>query len=101
MFQAYKQFFQGKEWTPGLNELVNLVDADLSEITSNGLKLLAIYADQVYIKYNIDSVKTSVYAPKDFPYGLVRMYSIMIDESPETICVFRDLRAAEAWLKEE
>jgi hypothetical protein len=95
----YKQFFEGGEWIPGSSELVDLSEADLSEISTNGVLKFVSFNESVYKKNNVTSTKTAVYAPNDFPFGLARMYSFLADESPETVHVFRDLQTAEMWLK--
>ena len=101
LLNAYKSFYTGEDWRPGLNELVDFSDADLKEITIEGIRNLAKLAENVFKAHNIISVKTAVYAPKDFSFGLSRMYEAISFESPENVNVFRDILEAEMWLKKE
>ena len=43
---------------------------------------------------------TAIVADEDLTYGLSRMYEIMTDDMPITTNVFRDMDAAQKWLKE-
>jgi hypothetical protein len=101
LLNAYKAFYTGKDWWPGQNELVDFSDADLKEITVEGMRNLAEFAESVFKAHNIPLVKTALYAPKDFPFGLSRMYEAISYESPENVRVFRDIVEAEMWLKIE
>ncbi len=98
MLAAYKDFFEGEEWSPGLNELANTSQADLFNITSLGLRQLAIYTQQVYRTNCLASARTSAYCPQDLPLKLVKIYEIWTNESPESIKVFSDIHEAESWL---
>ena len=99
VLNAYNDFFQGKEWRPGLNELADLSDANVSLITNQGISRLVELNKRVFKAHNIDSVKTAVYAPEDLPFGLARMYSILAEDSPENIDVFRDFFEAKSWIE--
>jgi hypothetical protein len=99
LIDAYEKWFQGDAWSPGLNELVDLSEADLSRITTSGVTKFVAYNEKVNRNNNITSIKIAVYAPRDLHYGLARMYSILADDSPEDVHVFRDIQDAESWLK--
>jgi hypothetical protein len=96
--RAYKDFYQGDTWLPNLNELVDVSEADVSEVTTNALRRVAEFTKSILNRHGVEFVKLAVYAPGDLPYGLARMYSAFADESPETVRVFRDLAAAKRWL---
>lgn len=98
MLTAYKDFFEGEEWSPGLNELAKTSQADLFNITSLGLRQLAIYTQKVYKTNGLASVRTSAYYPQDLPFKLAIIYESWIKESPESIKVFSDIHEAESWL---
>ena len=92
----YRAFLSGPEWRPGLNELVDLGDADLGQITPVGLVELARMVEGA-VSAHPEPVKVAVYAPRDLPYGLARVYSVQA-ESFERNQVFRDLDEARSWL---
>ena len=101
MLAAYKDFFEGEEWSQGLNELANTSQADLFNITSLGLRQLAIYMQKVYRTNGLASVRTSAYCPQDLPLKLAKIYESWTKESPESIKVFSDIQEAESWLMRE
>jgi hypothetical protein len=100
MLASWKGFFQGNNWVPGLNELIDLSQADLNGITTNGLEQLVNDAKTVYEKHNIHSVRIAVYAPENLHYGIARMYEALTFDYPQSADVFRSRQEAESWLKE-
>ena len=100
LLDSWKDFFQGDEWIPGLNELADISQADLTGITSGGLDNLVSYATKIYAKHNIHSVKIGIYAPEPLQFGLARMYEAFTFENPQTVKVFRCMEEAKFWLKE-
>lgn len=99
LLASWKEFFQGEKWIPGLNELANLSQADLSGISAGGLQSLVSYANTIYAKYNIRSVKIAIYAPKPLHFGLARMYEAMTYKYPQSAQVFRSIQEAVSWMK--
>jgi hypothetical protein len=99
LLASWRGFFQGGEWIPGLNELADLSQADLSDITSAGLESLVSYAKTIYARYNIRSVKIAIYAPKPLHFGLARMYEAITFKHPQSAEVFRDMQEAVSWVK--
>lgn len=100
MLQAWSDFLYSKQWAPGLNELSDLTDADLTRITSAGLKQLADFSNTFYRSNNIPEVRVAVYAPTHYLYGITRMYKAMTFDSPEQVELFRDKKDAVLWLQE-
>ena len=98
VMDAYVTFYEGSEWVPGTNELVDLSDADVTPITVEGLVSLADYTESVFRMHHVQNLKTAIYAPGDLPFGLARMYSSLAASSPEKIRVFRRIYDAEEWL---
>jgi hypothetical protein len=99
LLASWKNFFQGVEWIPGLNELADLSQADLTGITAGGLESLVSYAKRIYDKHNIRSVKVAIYAPKPLHFGLARMYEAITYNQPQSVEVFRSLQEAVSWIK--
>ena len=100
LLDGYKNFFEGGQWKPGLNEFVDMSAAVNSEISSDAIKQLAEYCEELYKSHSIDAIKTAVYAPSDLSYGIARMYTGWSGESPESIQTFRDYEEAKGWLEE-
>ena len=98
MLAAYKDFFEGEEWSPSLSELADISQAYLFNVTSDGLLELAKYAQHVYRTNDLAFVKTSAYCPQDLPLCIARLYEAWTIESPESVKVFRDIHEAESWL---
>ena len=96
MLNDFRRFFSGDKWIPGLNELADISEADVTGITADGVNKLAMLIENIFQQYGI-SPKVAVYAPHDLPYGLARMYSVSAEKF-ETHDVFRDLDEAKAWL---
>jgi hypothetical protein len=109
MLAAYKDLFEGDKWHPGLNELADISQASLFNITSVGLCQLAIYTQQVYVMSEHASVKTSAHCPKEtsvycplvLPLKLSVVFELWANESVESIKLFRDFHEAESWLMRE
>jgi hypothetical protein len=45
------------------------------------------------------AVKTAIFAPEDFPFGIGRIYEALTPKSPQTVQVFRDISEAKRWLE--
>ena len=101
MLAAYKDFFEGEDWSPRLNELADISQAYLFNVTSDGLLELAKYAQHVYRANDLAFVKTSAYCPQDLPFCIARLYDAWTIEAPESVKVFRDIHEAESWLMPE
>jgi hypothetical protein len=99
VMDSWEKFLNGPDWRPGLNELADLSEADISEITSEVIKELADYTREFYKGRGLDYVKAAIYAPKQVLYGLSRMYVSWTGETPEEIGLFEDIEEAKAWLK--
>jgi len=98
VIDLYTTFFEDDGWAPGLNELVDHSELDGSNLNGDGLRKIAMFASYFYKEHNISNVKTAIFAPKDLPFGLSRIYDVMTDDSPEEVGVFRDMQEAKSWL---
>ncbi len=95
---TYLEFHRGAEWKPGMGELVDLTQADMSRITADGLAALATAITEVFDEANVSAARTAVYSETDLPFGLARLYEAYTLESPESVQVFRDRDEALGWL---
>lgn len=101
MLSAYRDFFAGEKWLPGLNELADLSAAELSAVSTAALRKLALLIESTCTDCGVAAMRCAAYAPADLSFGLLRMYEVFCDYSPETTKTFRDRRAAEEWLIEQ
>ena len=98
IYESYKKFYTSNEWSKNLNELVDLSNANVENITGRGLTRLAKYVENHFAMHKVTSSKTSVYSPNDIAFGLARVYEAWTSESPEEIRVFRNEKEALNWL---
>ncbi|HEB27326.1 MAG TPA: hypothetical protein ENI05_06055 [Porticoccus sp.] len=98
---AYKKFIGGEQWSHSLNELTDLSQADLENITNDGMIELQIFAEQVYRKNNTAAVKVAVYCPNGLPNEMARIYEAWSGRSPEYVRMFKNIQAAETWLRRQ
>lgn len=106
MLTAYKDFFEGDKWHPGLNELADTSQVSLFNITRSGLSQLAIDTQRVYGIIEHASVKTTAYCPKEtsvycplgLPSKLALVFESWTNESVESIKLFKGFHDAESWL---
>lgn len=99
MMTGYRAFVEGAEWRTGMNELIDLGGAEMDSVTGHGLRRLAEYTERHMSRHGARP-RTAIYAPRDLPFGIARMYEAFSDESPEDVQVFRDFEEAKAWLLE-
>lgn len=97
MLDSYMDFYQSQEWKPGFNELADLREIGISDISSAGLRQLAEYVNSFYREQNITETKTAVISVDPYPDGMAQLYNSLIEESPERIAVFNDPSQAELW----
>lgn len=81
-----------------MRELVDLSEADVSNVTADGLVSLAMTLADLFERDGIELYKTAVYSPEDLPFGLSRLYEAYTADSPESVQVFRDRDEALSWL---
>lgn len=98
LVNAYKDFFTGEKWRPGMNELVDISQADCSMITPNGLSQLALIAQEHYKNHQCINVKCAVFSCSNVPFMLARMYQQMSCEERECLYFTSILMSAKIWL---
>ncbi|MGI9627840.1 MAG: hypothetical protein ACR2QM_13470 [Longimicrobiales bacterium] len=94
---VYTELVGHPEWRAGLDEFADLRGADLTAVSSEGLRRVAELSERLHS--GADKVpRTAVLVDQDVNFGLGRMYEAFSAESPETLQLFRDLDAALEWL---
>ena len=97
MVSGYRALQEDDGWNPDFDVLVDIREADLKNVTSDGLKTLQrVIAGQMQGLER--QPKTAVLASHDAQFGLGRMYEAYTAESPENVQVFRDPQQALSWL---
>jgi hypothetical protein len=77
--------------------LLDLRDAVAADISTPLVHKAASRAEE-RVDPRLESGKFAIIAPRDFLFGMARMYQILRDESPVEVRVFRDRGEAELWL---
>lgn len=103
LLNDWKSIFKRGVWIPDTNELADLSEADLSSLTTDGIRELADYFSSMSTKnINVTSMKkTAIYAPNTLNFGLARMYSVFAFESSQNIEIFYKREEAIQWLKND
>ncbi len=104
LLASYKKYFEGDEWFPGLNELVDLSQIKYTGVTedgltSEGLKKLAAYMETINTKYKITYTKVAIYVTEKSQIELERVFDAFNKDPTATSRVFNDIQQAELWLK--
>lgn len=94
---SYEQLYASDEWIPGLNELADLSECDMSEFTTDGLRGIAKLVREA-IKGTGKDFRSAVIAQDDLAYMLVHMYGLINAESKEEAHVFRSASEACDWI---
>ena len=94
---ALRAFFEDAAWEPGCHTFIDIREADMAEVTSNGLKIVAAVS-KAYVRDLEGEFRTAVLVSHDAVFGLGRMYEAYTVESKQTVQVFRDLQQALSWL---
>ena len=100
LLNSYKEYFENEDWIPLSKEIVDLSELDKTTVTSDGMRHLASYIENILSERGITTYHTAIYAPHDLTFGLSRIYDAMTDKSPEFVMVFRQLSDAVSWIKE-
>jgi len=80
------------EFRPDFRQLVDM--SDLTEIKVGSGLIMNASRNQFFSP----GVRRALVATSDAAFGMARMYAIASENAGQTIEVFRDINAAEAWL---
>lgn len=98
MLSAFDAFQHSETWQPQQLELSDFSQADLRQITSDGLRRRADFVTEHLIRHQVPEQRCAAYVTDDHDYGMLRIYDALTIESPVKHEVFRNLLAARAWL---
>lgn len=80
------------DFDPTYQQLVDLRDVSALRVSSDTIARVA--RESAFAP----GVRRAVVAPTDYHFGMGRMFDLYSDAAGQTVAVFRDLDAAEAWL---
>ena len=95
LLPSYERAYGDPLWQPQFAELADLRGADMTQITTSGLRRLMAHLEPLYQGIDHDA---AVVAPTDLNFGLARLYEMESSESSQTTRVFRDFSEAVTWL---
>jgi hypothetical protein len=81
------------EFDPAYDQLLDLSEANGSEITANGVRALASRPPLFS-----PSARRAIVVRSDLGFGMSRMFELAREGKSGEVRVFRDLEAARAWL---
>ncbi len=93
----YEHFFQGSEFNPFMDILIDLRETNSRQRSSGILHQLARFVRERFRDVNTRR-KVAVVAPGSLSFGLARMYQAFADSVPWDFAVFRTADDAFAWL---
>ena len=100
LLNDWESIIDSGAWIPDTNELADLSEADLSNITTDGIRALADYFISLSTENNVTpNKKTAIYAPNELNFGLARMYGIFAFGSSQNIEFFYKREEAIQWLE--
>ena len=97
LLSSYKQLLEDEKFKPGFHELADMRNAQMTGVTSEGLRHLSSMVES-HLTGKCKGFKTAVIAPKDFLYGMSRMYEMISDGTSETVMVFKEPNKAIEWI---
>jgi hypothetical protein len=98
MQRSHRALYAHPTWQPGMDELVDLRQADLSAITRQGMQELAKIVAQATGDRE-ESFRTAILAATDLGFGMARLYQGNQPDDVGTVQVFRDEAEALGWLE--
>jgi hypothetical protein len=101
LVERWEKFFYSDKWYPGLNNLSDLTQADTGIVTGDGIIKLANLINRVYRKHNGGDKKAAILVPDTLLFGIARMFTSWMGETPIKLGIFQDRYEALAWLADE
>ena len=99
VLESWKRFLKGDQWRPGLNELADVSQADMSQVPKNLFQKLAKLISHYYGKHSSAPSRLAIFAPRPVQHGMSRMYIAWADDSAQTIRIFDDIEEAKSWVR--
>ncbi|MBN2280507.1 MAG: hypothetical protein JXQ65_08005 [Candidatus Marinimicrobia bacterium] len=96
VLESFKNFHHANGWSPYYNELVDLSEAELTDITKFTIMEFKQFIETV-LSQNDHKKKVAIYAPNSLQFGISRSFSTQIEDL-QYIQVFKKLEEAKQWL---
>ena len=93
---AYRSLFEGERFKPGMIEIVDMRDAQMSAVTNDGLYRLSAMVNR-HLEGKCEKFKVAIIAPALLSYGISRAYEVISASSAENVRVFREIDKACEW----
>jgi ribosome modulation factor len=94
---SYAELYAHEKWIPGMDELADLRNADMTQITTDGLRGIAKLVREAIKGHGVE-FRSAVIASDELAQALIRLYGAINEESKEDACVFQTVDAAVEWL---
>ncbi|MEL7519734.1 MAG: hypothetical protein AAFN48_12360 [Pseudomonadota bacterium] len=99
LFEAQDQFERRVAWTEGASELIDLSDADLSDVSMKVMPELAERFRAYFEDAGIAHARVAICGPSDLQFGTGRVFEVWASRNDvPTVAIFRDREAANRWL---
>lgn len=97
LVESYRDLIAEPDYDLTFDDLVDLTPLVELRVTSDAVRRLVA----LFEPYNHLGVtnRLAIVAPRDYMYGMARMYQLLRSEAPEQTMVFRSLDEAAAWLE--
>ncbi len=102
---AWKDFYAGDQWVPGMNELNDLRSAELDDQLSAELHSPANKEIRATLDYDTEihrkhgkPFKVAILAPKTLKYGVATVYSNLNKNPLVETRMFQDIKEAVNWV---
>lgn len=95
-----RNFYSSPDYSPAMNSLWDLRDADFSEVKPHEIRTLMEMVKGHWGQNG--SARSALLVTKDLDFGLARMYEMLMDGGTAgSVMVFRDHDEAVEWLEEK
>lgn len=101
LVESWEKFFYSDKWRTGLCNFSDLRQADTEIVTGEGVIKLAKLINRVYQEHNGGDKKAAILVPDSLLYGMARMFTSWMGDSPIELGIFLDKDEALDWLLNE
>lgn len=97
LLRFYMAIYNNSHWQPGYNEIIDLRDAELGELSNDGLTHLSELASSCL---KGTPLKLALIAPSDLSASLAKIYEAFTHVPNESTKVFHHLSEAIEWMND-
>lgn len=101
LVDSYKAFYSKHADLAGIPELALIADADFSELTSEGIRMMAQWEQDFHERHDLKEKKTALFISESNQNSSVAIiYEVFCTDSPEMVKIFENKDRAMRWLTE-